>query len=99
MQEASGSTTRLNPGKKHKKNTIHARSIRPNRGKKTEDSTAMVASAEKRQHEEHGRNLPVVDLPVVVLPVDVRRRGGQGWSPATSLRVKVKGEVVVVPPV
>jgi hypothetical protein len=49
----------------------------------------MVASAEKRQHEEHGRNLPV----------DVRRRGGQGWSPATSLRVKVKGEVVVVPPV
>jgi hypothetical protein len=56
---------------------------------KTEDSTEMVASAEKRQHEEHGRNLPV----------DVRRRGGQGWSPATSLRVKVKGEVVVVPPV
>jgi hypothetical protein len=95
MQEASGSTTRLNPGKKHKKNTIHARSIRPNRGKKkTEDCTAMVASAEKRQHEEHGRNLPVVDL-----PVDVRRRGGEGWSPATSLRVKVKGEVVVVPPV
>jgi hypothetical protein len=40
----------------------------------------MVASAEKRQHEEHGQNLPVVDLPGVVLPVDVRRRGGQRWS-------------------